>query len=100
MGTFAIATNFTSGNIKGSGSQVSASQQISISFNKTFLSAPLIFPSVSFKAGTPGVHVPGINIIDVNKSGCTIVVTIYSSTTFTNEVGFDLSVMAVGLTQL
>jgi hypothetical protein len=100
MGTFAIATNRVSETIKNTTARTIASKSINISFGKTFLAPPLVFASVDFAASSLGEHLPGTIVSSVTNSGCTVVVNIYSQVAYSSDTTFDLSIMAVGLTQL
>ena len=101
MGTFAIATNLVKDKIKGSGiAKTIASKTVTVSFGKTFQSIPLIFPSVYLNVSTPGVHLPGMIVSSATTSTCTIVLNLYSDVATSADIDFELSIMAVGLTQL
>jgi hypothetical protein len=100
MGTFAIATNRVSGTISNSKANTIMSKPFSISFGKTFLAPPLVFPSVDFGASNFNQHVVGAAVSDITNSGCTVNVSIYSQAAYAIPVKLDVSIMAVGLTQL
>jgi hypothetical protein len=99
MGTFAIATNRASGTIANSSAKAVAVEPITISFGKTFLAPPLVFASVDFGAKKFDAHLVSTIVSSVTNSGCTVQVSVYGETSYTSTA-FDLSIMAVGLTQL
>jgi hypothetical protein len=101
MGGFSIATNLVSDTIKGEDKVKSiASKTVSIPFEKTFLVPPLVFASVSLPDVSTGVHLPGTNITKITNSGCTVVVNVYSEPAYNTNIGFSVSIMAIGLTLL
>jgi hypothetical protein len=100
MGTFAIATNRVSDTVTNTQAKTVVSKSKTISFGKTFLAPPLVFASVDFGASDFGAHITGTVVSSVTNSGCTIAVSIYSESAYPKGASFDLSVMAVGLTQL
>lgn len=106
MGTFAIATNRVEvTDHKLTASSVSK-KELSVSFGKNFLAAPLVFASVSQLlvdggGGTLASTVPSVVVTGVNQGGCTLVVNIYNPTTNKSDnFPYAISIMAVGLTQL
>lgn len=100
MGTFAIATNRVSDTLTNATAKTVVSKSKSISFGKTFLAPPLVFASVDFAATNFGAHVTGTVVSSVSNSNCTVAVSVYSEAAYPNGTNFQLSIMAVGLTQL
>jgi hypothetical protein len=102
MGTFAIATNRKADSlaIAETGNKI-YSTEISISFGKTFLAPPLVFPSVELDSGAITNYIPAVIATNISNSGCTITLNVFKLAAATKgNLGFKVNVMAVGLTQL
>jgi len=101
MGTFAIATNLVKDSLPTKSNKGDVyTKTFSVSFGKTFLAPPLVFASVDLTTNNLDQFIPGIIVSSVNNSGCTMTLNVYKNNTGAGALGFSVSVMAVGLTQL